>query len=126
MTAPLVLIVDDEFGLRSLFATMIRRLGYDIVLAGGGAEAITILEAQTPDLIILDLAMPLVPGVDVLRYIVGTPRLDAMRVAVLTAIGPGPAPDDVAGRIDRWLNKPVRPDRFMELVREMVEGSKAS
>lgn len=122
MTVPLVLIVDDEYGLRTLFASMVRRLGYETAIAGGGAEALAILEEQTPDLVILDMAMPGVRGTDVLRYIAETPRLDAMRVVILTAIGPGPAPDDVAFRIDRWMNKPVRPNVFIDLVREMVEG----
>lgn len=122
MTVPLILIVDDEYGLRTLFASMVKRLGYETILAGGGAEALAILETQTPDLIVLDIAMPEVRGTDVLRYIAETPRLDAMRVIVLTAIGPGPAPDDIAFRIDHWLNKPARPNVFIDLVREMVEG----
>jgi len=123
MATPLVLIVDDEYGLCELFARLVGRLGYGTLTAQSGAEALAILEDHTPDLIVLDIAMPGMRGTDVLRRIVEIPRLDAMRVIVLTAIGPGPAPDDVAFRIDKWVNKPVNPGEFLDLVRALVEAT---
>jgi CheY-like chemotaxis protein len=118
---PLVLIVDNEEGLLLLFGRLVEHLGYDIIKADSGQMAIDILKEQTPDLLILDLAMPTVSGFDVLRFIMTEPRLDKMPVMVLTATGPGPAPSDVDRRIDRWVTKPVMPSDFSEQVRSLLE-----
>ena len=114
------MIVDDEQGLLELFAAMVRPLGCRVQLAHGGQQAIALLDEQTPDLLILDLAMPGVGGLDVLRHVKGVPRLDAMRVMVLTATGPRIAPATMDPRIDRWASKPVSPREFRELVAALL------
>lgn len=124
MSNTLVLIVDDEAGLLTLYASIIRRLGYAVLEASGGAEAIAILENNAPDLLVLDMAMPKVSGRDVLDFIETMPHLDAMRIMVLTALGPGAA--QVKGapeRVDEWITKPVRPSEFTEIIREMMNNS---
>lgn len=122
MTTPLVLIVDNEIGLLGLFSSLVERLGYQVLRANDGFKALAILEEATPDLMILDLAMPKMSGLDVLREVITMPHLDQMRVMVLTAVGPGPAPDDVAHRIDAWVTRPIPLDAFTVLVQELVEG----
>ncbi|MCZ7538932.1 MAG: response regulator [Anaerolineae bacterium] len=81
MTPPEILIVDDEPGLLRLFTSLIQRLDCTVIRASGGAAAIAILEERTPYLLILDIAMPEVSGIDVLAYVTQTPRLDSMNVA---------------------------------------------
>ena len=121
MATPLVLIVDNEEGLLLLFGRLVERLGCDTIKADGGQAGIEILEDQTPDLLILDLAMPDVSGFDVLRFIVNEPRLDNLRIMVLTATGPGPAPDGLDQRIDSWVIKPVLPAEFSAQVRSLLD-----
>ncbi|MCL4238304.1 MAG: response regulator [Anaerolineae bacterium] len=120
MSEPLVMIVDDELGLLELFAAMVRPLGCRVLLAHGGQQALVLLGEQTPDLLILDLAMPGVNGYDVLRRVKEVPRLDAMRVMVLTATGPSVAPATVDPRIDRWSSKPVSPREFRQMVAALL------
>lgn len=85
MVVPLVLIVDDEPGLLTLFASLVERLDCEAVVANSGLNAVGVLDQVTPDLMVLDLAMPQFSGVDVLRYARSLPRLANMRVIVLTA-----------------------------------------
>jgi CheY-like chemotaxis protein len=118
---PLVLVVDNEEGLLILFSSLAQRLGYQVLQADSGMAALEILEQQTPDLMILDLAMPEMTGFDVLREVIPMSHLDSMRVMVLTATSLGPAPEDVAFRIDEWVTKPVHPDAFKAAVRALVE-----
>jgi len=120
LAEPLVLIVDDEQGLLELFAAMVRPLGCRVELAQGGQQAITMLDEQTPDLLILDLAMPGVTGYDVLRHVKEVPRLDAMRVMVLTATGPRAAPTTMDPRIDCWSSKPISPREFRQMVAALL------
>lgn len=117
---PLVLIVDDEKGLLDLFSAMLRPLGCRVLVAEGGAQAIALLERVTPDLLILDLAMPQVSGYDVLKFVREIPRLDAMRVMVLTATGPLGSTRSDDPRISRWVTKPVAAAEFRSLVQALL------
>lgn len=117
------MIVDNETGLLVLFGNLVRRLGYQVLQAEDGSDALDLLAEHTPDVLVLDLAMPGVSGFDVLRGVVAMPHLDGMRVLVLTATGPGPAPADVAFRINKWLTKPVRPDAFNAVLGSLVENA---
>ena len=120
---PLVLVVDNEQGLLTLFSSLVQRMGYQALQAESGLVALRILEEQTPDLLVLDLAMPEMTGFDVLREVVTMPHLDTMPVMVLTATSIGPAPDDVAHRIGAWVTKPVHPDDFYTTVNELLNGA---
>src|SRR5919108_4716162 len=67
VTKPRVLIVDDEPSMRDMLRIVLRRDGFDVLLAANGAEAIAILEKERVDLLLSDIRMPDVGGVDVLR-----------------------------------------------------------
>ncbi|MGQ9850455.1 MAG: response regulator [Aggregatilineaceae bacterium] len=120
MAEPLVLIVDDEKGLLNLFCTMLRPLNVRVLTAEGGAQAIALLEQITPDLLVLDLAMPRVSGYEVLNFVKQTPRLDTMRVMVLTATGPLDPTRSDDPRIARWVTKPVASAEFRSLVQALL------
>ena len=65
--APRILVVDDERSMRELLAIVLKREGYDVVLAENGRSAMAALERQPFDLLISDIKMPDMSGVDVLR-----------------------------------------------------------
>ncbi len=64
---PRILVVDDERSMRELLAIVLRREGYDVVLAENGRAAVEVLERDPIDLLISDIKMPDMSGVDVLR-----------------------------------------------------------
>lgn len=119
VSVPLILIVDDEPGLLRLFSSLIERLNCEIIQANGGALALDILDEVTPNLLILDLAMPEVSGYDVLQYVRSIPRLDRMKVMILTA-RPNMVPEVEALGIDCWVAKPVMPSDFLAIVDEIL------
>jgi len=118
---PLVMIVDDEPGLLKLFSGLIEKLNCKSIQANGGAAALNILDQETPDLLILDLAMPEISGFDVLQYVRSIPRLDEMKVMILTA-RPNLVPEIEEMGIDCWIAKPVMPREFMDLVQTVLAG----
>jgi CheY-like chemotaxis protein len=69
-TLPSILLVDDSSGLRELTAQSLRDRGFDVTIAGGGAEALALMEREPErfDLIVTDFAMPLVSGLEVVRF----------------------------------------------------------
>jgi DNA-binding response OmpR family regulator len=109
-----VLVVDDEVELADAVATGLRRQGYAVDVANGGAAALERLEVNEYDLVCLDLTMPDVDGVEVCRR-------------VRAGIGPGPAPrvlmvtardavDDRVGGLDAGADDYlVKPFAFAEL-----------
>ena len=65
--AATVLVVEDERKLRELVRSYLERAGFTVLSAGSGAEAITVAAAAAPDLVVLDLGLPDVPGETVAR-----------------------------------------------------------
>jgi len=62
-----ILVVDDDAQVRGFVAGLLRAAGYDVVTAADGAEALTCIARQRPDVVLLDLAMPVMDGWQVLR-----------------------------------------------------------
>lgn len=66
---PTVLVIDDQMELRTLFQRVLEHGGYHVIAAEGGKEALRATEAWIPDLILLDLAMPDIDGLEFLRTV---------------------------------------------------------
>jgi two-component system KDP operon response regulator KdpE len=64
-----ILLVDDEAAIQRSVGPLLRSRGYDVEIAGSGAEALQMFEARTPDLIVLDLGLPDIEGTEVCRRI---------------------------------------------------------
>jgi two-component system phosphate regulon response regulator PhoB len=82
---PLVLIVDDEKDLRSLLDFNLRKAGYRTVHAANGSEALARASSHHPDLILLDLNLPDLPGTEVCRQLKADPATEAIPIVMLTA-----------------------------------------
>lgn len=83
--APTVMIVDDEQKVRDLLGFRLQLLGYRVVIAENGAEALTKAEAHRPDLIILDVTMPGLDGVTVCSRLKKSETLGDVPIVMLTA-----------------------------------------
>lgn len=64
-----ILVVDDDANIRLIFQTMLRRAGYDVVTASSGIQALELILDRNPDLVILDIKMPDIHGLEVLSLI---------------------------------------------------------
>ena len=64
-----LLVIDDEEGIRNLLDTLLRRKGYDVVLADGGRNGLELFRRERPDVVVLDLKMPEMDGMAVLQEI---------------------------------------------------------
>ncbi len=82
-----VLVVDDMAIIREPIAAALRREGFDAVCAANGREAIGLMRTQPPDLILLDLGMPEMDGLELLRRMKADATLPSPPVVVLTAAG---------------------------------------
>lgn len=76
ITEKKILVVDDSGSMRNLIVGMLRDGGFtNVIVARGGKEAIAMCEHEQPDLVLLDIIMPEVNGMDVLRAIAGKTKI---------------------------------------------------
>ncbi len=80
-----ILVVDDEPDLVDLVRFNLERRGYEVLAAGDGREALAIARERRPDLAIVDVMMPEMDGIELVRRLRGDPRLSAIAILVLTA-----------------------------------------
>ena len=81
-----ILIVDDERHNRQLLEVMLAQEGFQLRLASGGEEALAMVAAEQPDLILLDVMMPGMDGYQVATRIKGDPATQHIRIIMLTAL----------------------------------------
>ena len=115
-----ILIVDDEPHVRLSFRTALETDGYAVEEARDGQEALTHLERSAAELVLLDLLMPGLGGMEVLRRL----RDAGNGVPVIVITAHGTIPDSVQamklGAID-FLSKPITPKELRRVVREVIE-----
>ena len=118
MTRPSVLVCDDEPNLRELIRVSLGP-GWTVHEAGDGEEALTLARSLEPDLVILDLMMPRLNGIDVLLRLKADPSLVRTRVLVVTA---QPASEVEAREhgADGVIVKPFAPEDLAELAARLV------
>jgi DNA-binding NtrC family response regulator len=66
---PKILVIDDEEGIRTLLDTLLSRKGYEVVLASSGQKGLALFRKEHPDAVVLDLKMPEMDGMTVLKQI---------------------------------------------------------
>jgi two-component system phosphate regulon response regulator PhoB len=82
---PSVLAIDDERDLLSVLDFNLRAAGFEMLLAATGEEALSVLRHRVPDIVVLDLMLPDIPGTEVCRQIKADPRTRHVPVVMLTA-----------------------------------------
>ena len=113
-----VLVVDDEPTVREVVVGYLRRDGHEVAEAGDGTTALELLEADPPDLVVLDMMLPGVHGLDVLRRVRATSDIP---VIMLTARAE--ESDRVAGLelgADDYLPKPFEPRELLARVKALL------
>ncbi len=115
-----ILVVDDEKGMRDFLSICLTRAGYQVEAVASGGEAIRLISDRRFDLVITDLTMPGIGGMEVLRHAVGQPSPPI--VIMMTAFA---TPDTAieamkAGAYD-YLTKPFKIDEIQVVVRRALE-----
>ena len=110
-----VLVVDDDPDLRDLVAFKLSRAGYEVLTAEDGETGLALAQEQRPDLVILDVMMPGLSGIDVLRVLRMRPQTSGLAVIMLTARAQeGDTETAFLAGADDYVVKPFSP---RELVR---------
>lgn len=121
-----VLVVDDQPANLQLVGSQLAAAGFDVMPARSGAQALARIQAQRPDLMLLDLLMPEMDGFEVLARLRADPQLAALPVIVLTALQQRELLERAfeAGAVD-FLTKPCLAGELLARVRTHVELKRA-
>lgn len=117
----IVLLADDHEDNRSALQMMLERAGYRTLGAHNGREAVDLALEHCPDLIVMDLAMPVMDGREATRALKSDPRTQAIPVVMLTAMALSIDREGLVEEgFDTVMIKPVLPSVFLEDVKSRI------
>ncbi len=118
---PKILLVEDNEDNRDMLSRRLVRKGYDVALANDGGEGVAQAVAEKPDLILMDMSLPVLDGWEATRRIKADPRTRAIPVIALTAHAMSDDRDKaVAAGCDEYDTKPVDLPRLLGKIETLL------
>lgn len=116
-----VLIVDDNVTNRKLCGAILTGIGYRIREAANGSEALEAVRSEPPDLILMDVQMPVLDGVETLKQLKADPATRDIPVVALTSYAmKGDRERFMREGFSNYVSKPIDIDGFLEVVRRLA------
>jgi two-component system, cell cycle response regulator DivK len=117
-----ILVVEDQEDNRRILRDLLTNAGFEIVQAENGREALTAAARERPDLILMDLQLPLLDGYEATRRIKADPALRAIPIIVVTSYAlSGDETKARAAGCDAYVTKPYSPRALLAKIREYVQ-----
>ena len=121
-----ILVIDDDPDVLTLMDRILAKKGHEVIHSASGVEGVTLAQAKQPDLILLDMLMPRIGGIQVLRHLRGQEKTKHIPIIVVTAAG-----QDVLDKInsiegakpDALLPKPFTPAELLESIGRVLDAS---
>jgi CheY-like chemotaxis protein len=112
-----VLVIDDDDDIRDTLSEVLEEVGYSVATAGQGREALALLRQIRPQVILLDLNMPVMGGAEFRRAQRGDPDLAAIPTIIMTAV------DRMPDRTSELAAKPFRLPDLVALLKQYLDGT---
>ncbi len=123
-----IVVVDDDSDVRQLIALKLQRCGHQVADASDGRSGLKLCLREQPDVLVLDLQMPIMSGLEMLETLRTSPwyaELRALPVLILSARTLGHERDQaLAMGADAFVNKPFSPRHLVEVVEQLASRSK--
>jgi len=118
-----IMIVDDEVHLARILQFTLQHAGYDVVIAFDGREALEAFEEQSPDLVILDLMLPVIDGYKVCNTIKQDARRDGVPVIILSARNFEHETLDEQVQADLLMEKPFNTEKLLSAIAQLLSSA---
>lgn len=117
-----ILIVEDNEKNRTLVKDVLEYHGYEVIEAGNGKEGIKITKENNPDLILMDIQMPVMSGYDAIKILKNNPETKDIKIIALTSLAmKGDKEKIMEEGFDDYIAKPIDIRRLPELVKKALE-----
>jgi two-component system, cell cycle response regulator DivK len=118
-----ILIVEDQEDNRAILRDLLTSAGYNLIEAIDGAEGVEVAQRERPDLILMDIQLPIIDGYEATRRIKGQADLKSIPIIAVTsyALSGDEAKARVAG-CDAYVTKPFSPRELLAIVRKYLPG----
>lgn len=122
-----ILLVEDNEMNRDMLSRRLARRGHEIVMALDGAEGVALAQACMPDLILMDMSLPVMNGYEAARNIKANPATQAVPVIALTAHAMASDREQaIAAGCDDYDTKPIELSRLLEKIDQQLNKKKTS
>jgi CheY-like chemotaxis protein len=122
-TSQRLLLVEDNEDNRTIYATVLRHLGYQVIEAQDGVQAVALARSERPDLILMDISIPGMDGWEATRVLRGDPLTRAIPIVALTAHALSDDRERAAEvGFNSYLAKPIEPRAVVAEVRRWIGG----
>jgi two-component system cell cycle response regulator DivK len=116
-----ILVVEDQEDNRRILRDLFVNAGYELIEAESGEEALTALTARRPDLILMDIQLPVIDGYEVTRRIRLNPELNSIPIIAVTSYAlAGDEAKALATGCNAYVSKPYSPRALLAKVREYL------
>jgi PAS domain S-box-containing protein len=124
---PLILIAEDNQANVHTFSNYLESRGYRLIVAKNGLEAIALAKSDLPDLILMDIQMPKMDGLEAIRQIRADSQIPNIPIVALTAlVMPNDRVACLAAGADEFLAKPVKLKQLVATIQELLEANQNS
>jgi two-component system, cell cycle response regulator DivK len=114
-----ILVVEDQPDNRRILRDLLGNAGYELIEAETGEEALTAIEAQRPDLILMDIQLPVMDGYEATRRIRSNPELKSIPIIAVTSYAlAGDEAKALAAGCNAYVTKPFSPRALLAKVQE--------
>ena len=118
-----VLVVDDDIPILRIIRIALKRIGYEVLTARNGVEAVKVLEKEKPALIITDVLMPQIGGFELLNILKNNEQWKDIPVIVLTSLSKyGDIQRSYEKGADFYLSKPFKVETLIKAVRSVLQS----
>jgi len=119
MAAKILLVEDNEMN-RDMLSRRLQRRGYEVVIAVDGGQGLEMAQAETPDLILMDMSLPVLDGWEATRRLKAAPETSGIPIIALTAHAmSGDREKALEAGCDDYDTKPTELDRLLEKIRAL-------
>lgn len=118
-----IVVADDESHILNVVSLKLRNAGYRVLTASDGGEALELVLAEKPDLLITDYHMPVLSGIELCQAIRANPQVCHTKAIMLSARGYSLESSDMeASGVLRMLSKPFSPRQLLQSVQDVLEN----